>query len=273
MNRYEDSTGPGIGATLKDARRRLGMDIREAETRTKIRTRYLRALEAEDWEVLPAPAYVRGFLRVYGQILGLDGEVLADRYRRSYEEPVAVASAAAEPVLSKRRAPGTRPSSRSGLILVAGGAVVVLLVILAILGLTSGDDDGPATRTGKQANSDSRGGGGHKAEGKGGRIEREPRAGRPQHRSPEHGPDLPGRRLPQPADRLAGARPRARARSSAARSPTGWTWRGAVPSNCRSEERSRSSKPPTTQASKPTRRAYPRSPMPVPTAHKPGELG
>ena len=166
MNRYEDSTGPGIGATLKDARRRLGMDIREAETRTKIRTRYLRALEAEDWEVLPAPAYVRGFLRVYGQILGLDGEVLADRYRRSYEEPVAVASAAAEPVLSKRRAPGTRPPSRSGLILVAGGAVVVLLVILAILGLTSGDDDGPATRTGKQANSDSRGGGGHKAEGK-----------------------------------------------------------------------------------------------------------
>ena len=168
MNRYEDSTGPGIGATLKDARRRLGMDIREAETRTKIRTRYLRALEAEDWEVLPAPAYVRGFLRVYGQILGLDGEVLADRYRRSYEEPVAVASAAAEPVLSKRRAPGTRPSSRSGLILVAGGAVVVLLVILAILGADLGDDDGPATRTGKQANSDSRGGGGHKAEGKGG---------------------------------------------------------------------------------------------------------
>lgn len=167
MNRYEDSTGPGIGATLKDARRRLGMDIREAETRTKIRTRYLRALEAEDWEVLPAPAYVRGFLRVYGQILGLDGEVLADRYRRSYEEPVAIASAAAEPVLSKRRAPGTRPSSRSGLILVAGGAVVVLLVILAILGLTSGDDDGPATRTGKQANSDSRGGGGHKADKKG----------------------------------------------------------------------------------------------------------
>ena len=59
------------------------MDIKEAEERTKIRTRYLRALEAEDWEVLPAPAYVRGFLRTYGQILGLDGEALADRYRRS----------------------------------------------------------------------------------------------------------------------------------------------------------------------------------------------
>ena len=167
MNRYEDSTGPGIGATLKDARRRLGMDIREAETRTKIRTRYLRALEAEDWEVLPAPAYVRGFLRVYGQILGLDGEVLADRYRRSYEEPVAVASAAAEPVLSKRRAPGTRPPSRSGPILIAGGAVVVLLVVLAILGLTSGGDDEPARDAGRQGKTDGRAGGGHDKDRKG----------------------------------------------------------------------------------------------------------
>ena len=110
MTRYDETSGPGIGATLKDARRRLGMDIKEAEERTKIRTRYLRALEAEDWEVLPAPAYVRGFLRTYGQILGLDGEVLADRYRRSYEEPVAAGPAPGEPVLSNRRAPGSRPS-------------------------------------------------------------------------------------------------------------------------------------------------------------------
>ena len=73
MSPYDQQAGPGIGATLKDARRRLGMDIKEAEDRTKIRTRYLRALEAEEWEILPAPAYVRGFLRTYGQLLGLDG--------------------------------------------------------------------------------------------------------------------------------------------------------------------------------------------------------
>ena len=47
MSRYDQQQGPGIGATLKDARRRMGMDIKEAEDRTKIRTRYLRALEAE----------------------------------------------------------------------------------------------------------------------------------------------------------------------------------------------------------------------------------
>ncbi len=142
MSRYDETTGPGIGATLKDARRRLGMDIKEAEERTKIRTRYLRALEAEDWEVLPAPAYVRGFLRTYGQILGLDGEMLADRYRRSYEEPVAAGPAPGEPVLSNRRAPGSRPPSRSGPIMIVGGVIVALLVILAIIGLASGGDDG-----------------------------------------------------------------------------------------------------------------------------------
>lgn len=154
MSRYEQEPPPGIGATLKDARRRLGMDIKEAEERTKIRTRYLRALEAEDWEVLPAPAYVRGFLRTYGQILGLDGEALADRYRRDFEEPAT--AAAPEPVIrnrhasSSRRAPGSRPPSRSGLIVAIGAGVVALLVVLAIIGLTGGGGDDEATNP-KQA--------------------------------------------------------------------------------------------------------------------------
>ena len=146
MSRYDESQGPGIGATLKDARRRLGMDIKQAENLTKIRTRYLRALEAEDWEVLPAPAYVRGFLRTYGQILGLDGAALADRYRRSHEEPAVAAAAPPEPVIRNRRSPGSRPPSRGGWIVAIGAGVVVLLAILAIIGLTSGGDDGQPAR-------------------------------------------------------------------------------------------------------------------------------
>ena len=148
MSRYDQQQGPGIGATLKEARRRMGMDIKEAEDRTKIRTRYLRALEAEDWEVLPAPAYVRGFLRTYGQILGLDGEALADRFRRSFEEPAAAAPP--EPVIRNRRpnggrrAPGSGPPSRSGPIVAIGAGVVILLIVLAIIGITSGDDESPS---------------------------------------------------------------------------------------------------------------------------------
>jgi hypothetical protein len=130
--------GLEIGSALKDARGRIGMDIAEAEERTKIRARYIRALEAEDWEVLPAPAYVRGFLRTYGQMLGLDGEMLADEFRRRYEEPVAAASPASEPVLQNRRSVGGRPPSRGPLI---AAAVVALLLVLVLLSVLGGDDD------------------------------------------------------------------------------------------------------------------------------------
>jgi hypothetical protein len=172
MSPPEQSGAPGIGPTLKDARRRLGMDIKEAEERTKIRTRYLRALEAEDWEVLPAPAYVRGFLRAYGQILGLDGGALADRYRRSYEEPAAAATAPPEPVLRNRRFSGSRPPSQSGWIVAIGVAVVVLVAILAVIGLTSDDGgeepapDKPAPNAKEKRDKDSagKGGGGDKRE-------------------------------------------------------------------------------------------------------------
>jgi len=167
MSRYEESRNPGIGATLKDARRRLGMDIKEAEERTKIRTRYLRALEAEDWEVLPAPAYVRGFLRTYGQILGLDGGALADRYRRSFEEPAAAAVAPPEPVLRNRGGSGSRPPSRGGWIVAIAVAAFVVIAILAVIGLTS-DDENPAPIKPAGKRSDKGGGQG------GGGGEREP---------------------------------------------------------------------------------------------------
>jgi len=172
MSRYDQTPEPGIGATLKDARRRLGMDIKEAEERTKIRTRYLRALEAEDWEVLPAPAYVRGFLRTYGQILGLDGEALADRYRRSWEEPDAAATP--EPVLSNRRAPGTRPPSRSGWIVAIGAGVVVLLAILAVIGLTGGDEQPAPVKPAGKAKGNDKGGKGGGRSGKQDKQKRKP---------------------------------------------------------------------------------------------------
>ena len=138
-----------IGNTLKDARRRIGMDVKEAEERTKIRAKYLRALEAEDWEVLPAPAYVRGFLRTYGALLGLDGEHLADEFRRRHESAGAAASPAAEPILQeRRRVGGSRPPSRGPLIAAVAIGIVALLLLLSLLG--GDDDDGqPADPSGK----------------------------------------------------------------------------------------------------------------------------
>lgn len=151
---------PEIGKALKDARRRIGMDVAEAEERTKIRAKYLRALEAEDWEVLPAPAYVRGFLRTYGALLGLDGEMLADEFRRRHEAP-SVASPATEPFLQGRRNGGARPPSRGPLI--AGAALVVVVLLIALSLLNGGDDDGTETAVDPAA------GGAAKSDGKKGK--------------------------------------------------------------------------------------------------------
>lgn len=119
------------------------MDVKEAEDRTKIRARYLRALEAEDWEALPAPAYVRGFLRSYGEILDIDGDALADEYRRRYEgAEQQTASPASEPVLSeRRRSPGARPPSRTPVFLAIAAGIIILLVILGSIGGDDGGDD------------------------------------------------------------------------------------------------------------------------------------
>ena len=85
--------------TLEDARNRQGIDIETPAERTKIRPKYLRALENEDWEGLPwARVRARGFIRAYADEVGIDSEVLVDEYRRRHEAPTGTYEHA-EPVL------------------------------------------------------------------------------------------------------------------------------------------------------------------------------
>ena len=76
-----------IGVTLREARMRARIDISEVERATKIRARYLRAMEHEEWDALPGPVYVKSFLRTYSDYLGLDTRMLLDEYRRRFERP------------------------------------------------------------------------------------------------------------------------------------------------------------------------------------------
>ena len=76
-----------IGTTLREARIRARIDMSEVEARTKIRAKYLRAIENEEWDLLPGPVYVKSFLRTYGDFLGLDSRALVDEYKRQYERP------------------------------------------------------------------------------------------------------------------------------------------------------------------------------------------
>jgi cytoskeleton protein RodZ len=65
-----------IGSSLREARRRRGVELSEASAATLIRARYLEALESERFDVLPEGPYLRSFLREYAEYLGLDGDIL-----------------------------------------------------------------------------------------------------------------------------------------------------------------------------------------------------
>lgn len=73
-----------IGNSLREARLRQHLDFPEAEHGTKIRGKYLRALEEERFEVLPSHTYVKGFLRSYADYLGLDGQLYVDEYNSRF---------------------------------------------------------------------------------------------------------------------------------------------------------------------------------------------
>jgi cytoskeleton protein RodZ len=133
----------GIGATLREARNRREVELSEVEAAIKIRVRYLRAIEDEEWDALPGVAYARGFIRSYGYYLGLDGERLADEYRHGGAaggddrvpkrlEPVSTT------VRSRERRPG-------GLVI---AAVCLALVALVIgIALAGGGGGGSSTTT------------------------------------------------------------------------------------------------------------------------------
>lgn len=128
---------------LKEARGRAGLEIGAVEERTKIRTRYLRALENEQWEVLPGHAYAKGFLRTYANLLGLDAEALLDEYRRRVEHVRPGQYGPPEPWAPARRGPeegGAGARFAPGRGIVAAGLAGVLVAILLVLGLTSGEE-------------------------------------------------------------------------------------------------------------------------------------
>lgn len=69
-----------LGSSLRDARARKRLSFADLEQATKVRAKYLRALEEDDFATLPGPTYVKGFLRVYAEALGLDGQLYVDEY-------------------------------------------------------------------------------------------------------------------------------------------------------------------------------------------------
>ena len=74
-----------IGLTLQQARQKRRLKLETISKKTKISIRYLKALEAEDWDVFPAPTYVQAFLRNYANFLNLDSDELVREYKKYLE--------------------------------------------------------------------------------------------------------------------------------------------------------------------------------------------
>src|SRR6476660_6376590 len=116
-----------IGSSLREARLRQGLDLPTIETGTKIRAKYLRALEDEQFSELPAQTYVKGFLLTYAEYLGLDGELYVDEFNSRY-----VVGEEAPPIRARRTA-HTHVRKRVAPILLLAALVGIALVTALVI--------------------------------------------------------------------------------------------------------------------------------------------
>ncbi|HEU4598449.1 MAG TPA: helix-turn-helix transcriptional regulator, partial [Solirubrobacterales bacterium] len=143
----------GVGVKLREARTRKKLSLSEIEEATKIRARFLRAIETEDWDQLPGDTYARAFIRTYGSLLGLDGERLAEEQRR---QRGAARPGEGLPRVDPRPRGLAREERRRRRLnprLVALAVSALVVVALLAIGLSTGDESddagtGPTSRAG-----------------------------------------------------------------------------------------------------------------------------
>lgn len=126
-----------IGDALRERRMALKIDVHEVEEATKIRAKYLRALENEEYELLPGPAYVKSFLRTYADYLGIDSRGLVDVYRRDLERQEDEFS-----IFNSRIDPAVGGGMRRRRLLFAALALLLVVAILFLIGSTGGGGPG-----------------------------------------------------------------------------------------------------------------------------------
>jgi len=124
-----------IGNSLREARTRRQIDLPQAEQATKIRVRYLRALEEERFDQLPSQTYVKGFLRTYADYLGLDGQLYVDEFNSRF--------ATGEDPEGRPRGSAVRPERRTrrletSIVLIAVALVAIVTLVVTSAWQTSG---------------------------------------------------------------------------------------------------------------------------------------
>jgi cytoskeleton protein RodZ len=142
---------PQVGQALRDARTERGIELTEIERATKIRVKFLRAMEEDRWEELPAPAYARSFLATYAEYLDLDAPVLVKELEGTYGE-----GGRREPIPYGVVRPGQLTRGGHGrpwkpLAVLVAGLVAVVLLGVVIVGAIGGSGNGGGKRHAKGA--------------------------------------------------------------------------------------------------------------------------
>jgi cytoskeleton protein RodZ len=133
---------PQVGQALREARTERGIELSEIERATKIRVKFLEAMEEDRWEELPAPAYARSFLATYAEYLDLDAPALVDELKSSQAE-----GDRQEPIPYGVVRPGQLTGRGHGrpwkpLAILVAGLIAVVLLGVVIVGAIGGSGNG-----------------------------------------------------------------------------------------------------------------------------------
>ena len=137
-----------IGNSLRAARERQGLSYAEIEHATKIRAKYIRALEEEEFTVLPSDAYIRGFLRTYADYLGLAGDVYVEEYGSRF-----ITSWRDElppPPRARRIRPRERAVERRAVLLALAGIALLAALVFVAFRYGGGTQKTPGVGTRRQ---------------------------------------------------------------------------------------------------------------------------
>jgi transcriptional regulator with XRE-family HTH domain len=122
-----------LGALLRKAREQRGYTLDDIQDATKIRKRYLEAIETGDYTVLPGSFYVRAFVKTYAETVGLDAEEVLRLYQKELPKTSAEAPPAVEPMLKSSRRSSGQHSDRWGKVSVTLLMWLFPILIVAVL--------------------------------------------------------------------------------------------------------------------------------------------
>ncbi len=120
-----------IGELLREARESCGMTLQQASEITKVRTKYLEAIENGEFAVIPGEVYLKGFIRTYADCLGLDGTQVIAEYNelRSVRDSAALRQLEQERIGRMKR---TREESKQRRLHALGKGILIALIVAAV---------------------------------------------------------------------------------------------------------------------------------------------